>query len=184
MSLAFGFGMVGVVAGGGASLYLSASAAGKVAQAEAALERQRQKARDLEYGLQTVAVDLNLFAHENQGLVWGLSPSFIFFGSILLLFFKTHKPLKQKEGEEKANSFYHHQGVLMHAIIKMLTILDELTNTINELITYFSLINNEIRNLVAEHESEVKKIAQDKANGIEMEDGDYKVRIYNKYFSS
>lgn len=72
----------------------------------------------------------------------------------------------------------------MHAIIKMLTILDELTNTINELITYFSLINNEIRNLVAEHESEVKKIAQDKANGIEMEDGDYKVRIYNKYFSS
>lgn len=69
MSLAFGFGMVGVVAGGGASLYLSASAAGKVAQAEAALERQRQKARDLEYGLQTVAVDLNLFAHENQGLV-------------------------------------------------------------------------------------------------------------------
>lgn len=72
----------------------------------------------------------------------------------------------------------------MHAIIKMLTVLDELTNSINELITYFSLINNEIRNLVAEHESEVKKIAQDKANGIEMEDGDYKVRIYNKYFSS
>lgn len=52
--------MLGVVAGTGASLYLSASAAGKVAQAEAEFERQSQKARDLEYGLQTVAVDLNV----------------------------------------------------------------------------------------------------------------------------
>lgn len=62
-------GMVGFVPGGRVLLHLLASAAGKVAQAEAALERQRQKAQDLEYGLQTVAVDLNLFAHENQGLV-------------------------------------------------------------------------------------------------------------------
>lgn len=69
ISLAFSFGMVGVVAGVGASLYLSASAAGTVAKAEAELERQRQKARDLDYGLQTVAVELKLFAHENQGLV-------------------------------------------------------------------------------------------------------------------
>lgn len=66
----------------------------------------------------------------------------------------------------------------MQAIVKVLAILDELTDNIKELITYFARINNEIRNLVAEHESQVKKIAQDKANGIQMEDVDYMVRIY------
>lgn len=66
----------------------------------------------------------------------------------------------------------------MQAIVKVLTILDELTDNIKELIIYFARINNEIRNLVAEHESQVKKIAQEKANGIQMEDVDYVVRIY------
>lgn len=65
----------------------------------------------------------------------------------------------------------------MKAIVKVLTILDELTDNIKELIIYFARINNEIRNLVTEHDSEVKKIAQDKANGIVMEDVDYLVRI-------
>lgn len=66
----------------------------------------------------------------------------------------------------------------MQAIVKVLTILGELTDNIKELIIYFARINNEIRNLVAEHESQVKKIAQEKANGIQVEDVDYVVRIY------
>lgn len=66
----------------------------------------------------------------------------------------------------------------MQAIVTVLTILDELTDNIKELIIYFARINNEIRNLVAEHESQVKKIAQEKVNGIQMEDVDYVVRIY------
>lgn len=70
LSLAYSFGMVGVVVGAGASLYLSASAASTVATAEAELERQRQKARELDHVLQNVAVDLELFKHEKAGLVW------------------------------------------------------------------------------------------------------------------
>ena len=66
----------------------------------------------------------------------------------------------------------------MQAFVKVLTILGELTDNIKELIIYFARINNEIRNLVAEHESQVKKIAQEKANGIQVEDVDYVVRIY------
>lgn len=69
MSLAFGFGMVGVIAGAGASLYLSASAASTVTRAEAELERQRLKARDLHIFLQNNAIDLEGFKTENKGLV-------------------------------------------------------------------------------------------------------------------
>lgn len=65
----------------------------------------------------------------------------------------------------------------MKAVVKVLTILDELTDNIKELIIYFARTNNEIRNLITEQDSEVKKIAQDKANGIVMEDVDYLVRI-------
>lgn len=69
MALAFSFGMLGVVAGVGTSLYLSASAASSVARAEAELERQRQKARDLDYVLQTVAAGLESYARGGEGLV-------------------------------------------------------------------------------------------------------------------
>lgn len=69
MSLAFSFGMVGLIAGAGTSLYLSASAASTVARAEAELEQQRLKARDLNHFLQNNAIDLEGFKTENKGLV-------------------------------------------------------------------------------------------------------------------
>lgn len=52
----------------------------------------------------------------------------------------------------------------------MLIILDKLTDNIKELIIYFVRINNKIRNLVVEYESQFEKIAQEKTNRIQVED--------------
>lgn len=65
----------------------------------------------------------------------------------------------------------------MRQIVNMLMILEALTDNIQALIFYFSRINGEIKSLVNEHETIVKEIVNDKANGIQMEDVDYKVRI-------
>lgn len=65
----------------------------------------------------------------------------------------------------------------MQAIVKVLIVLDGLSDNITGLMEHFAKINNEIETLVAEHESRVKKIAEDKANGVEMGNVDYSVRM-------
>ncbi len=60
----------------------------------------------------------------------------------------------------------------------MLGLLNDLTDDITNLLTYFAQMNNEIADLVSEHESQLKMIAQDRVDGIELVDEDYSVIIF------
>lgn len=55
--------------GMGVSSYLSASAAQTVSNAEAALEQQRNIARDLDGRLQNIDIDLKMIIVEKKGMV-------------------------------------------------------------------------------------------------------------------
>jgi hypothetical protein len=63
---------MGTLVNAGISTYLSASAAWAVKQAEEELERRRTIARQLDYGLQAIEVDLELYKTEKKGLVCSL----------------------------------------------------------------------------------------------------------------
>jgi hypothetical protein len=65
--------MIGTIAKAGLSSYISASAAWTVQQAEEELERRRTVARELDFGLKSIEIDLDLYKTEKEGLVCSLT---------------------------------------------------------------------------------------------------------------
>lgn len=73
IGIAASFGMMGAIVNAGVSSYISASAAWTVQKAEEELERRRTVARQLDFGLQSIEIDLNLYKKEKEGLVCSLT---------------------------------------------------------------------------------------------------------------
>jgi hypothetical protein len=69
LGLTYSIGLAGAVIGAGVSSYLSAAAAKTVAITEAELDRKREFARQLDYSVKNVEIDLELFQTEKTGLV-------------------------------------------------------------------------------------------------------------------
>jgi hypothetical protein len=69
LGLSYSLGLVGAVIGAGVSSYLSAAAAKTVVTTEAELDRKRAFARQLDYTVKNVEINLELFQTEKTGLV-------------------------------------------------------------------------------------------------------------------
>ena len=69
LGLTYSLGLAGAVVGAGVSAYLSAAAAKTVATTEAELDRKREFARELDYAVKSVEINLELFQTEKTGLV-------------------------------------------------------------------------------------------------------------------
>ena len=62
---------------------------------------------------------------------------------------------------------------MLKAICAVLGLLKGLTENIIALMFYFKQMNTVIKDLVQEHESQLKMIAQDQARGEELSDADF-----------
>jgi hypothetical protein len=68
----------------------------------------------------------------------------------------------------------------MGAIMIVLQLLAGLVEDIVELLLFFKQLNDSIANLVTEHRENLRAIADSQADGDELQDADYEVRLPTK----
>lgn len=64
----------------------------------------------------------------------------------------------------------------MEAIRQVLEMLQGLTDDIIALMSYFEIMSVTINDMVNEHDTQLKSIAADQANGVQLIKADFKVR--------
>lgn len=64
----------------------------------------------------------------------------------------------------------------MEAIRQVLEMLQGLTGNIIALMSYFEIMNVTINDMVNEHDTQLKSIAADQANGVHLSKADFEVR--------
>lgn len=68
-----------------------------------------------------------------------------------------------------------YQDHLLEAVRQVLEMLQGLTDNIIALMSYFEIMNVTINDMVNEHDTQLKSIAADQANGVQLSQADFEV---------
>lgn len=150
-ALATGFGMIGAMAGVGVASWQSANAAKAVSEAETIAEKHREVARKLDYGIKNLDIELEVYKKEKKGLVCSINAMI-----------NCSDEMKQDH--------------LLNAIKEVLGMLNGLIANIVALIQFFETMNRAIEDMVEEHDSKLKSIA-DQSQDEDLQKSDFEVRI-------